>query len=75
MFILLNGLVNGMAHMFQNSVSETFKMCIREMKETVISKNTKGIMISTNVNFPEDSGTVLNILGKVKVMQNLLFSE
>ena len=38
-----------------------------ERKETIIGKNAKDIMISTNVKFPEESGTLLNILEKVKV--------
>lgn len=40
-----------------------------EKKEIVISKNTKDIMISTNVKFPEESGSFLNIL------ENLVFSK
>lgn len=38
-----------------------------ERRETIISKNTKDIMISTNVKFPEESGSFLNILEKVKL--------
>lgn len=68
-FILLNDLVNSVAQRFQNSVSETNSTCaLKTWKETIISKNTKVLMISTNVTFPEESGSVLNISRKVKVM-------
>lgn len=38
-----------------------------ERKEIIISKNTKDIMVSPNVKFPEESGSLLNILEKVYV--------
>lgn len=38
-----------------------------ERKEAITSKNTKDMIISANAKFPEESGSFLNILEKVRV--------